>query len=178
MQANQIAYSQTEVAGAGEQVEKEAFRALSEWEAKIKADRRTWLRLLDKADEQITMIDALLQELPCEQSNPVVADSLLPNGIQPLISDDGPVSCEATVEDIRGCPSQRAAARIIAEKSGGEIHLNSAAKAIHAAGLAKGRVKTINSSLHSFMTNSDEWEYVRENTFRLVEKAKTVEPME
>ena len=178
MQANQIAYSQTEVAGAGEQVEKEAFRTLSEWKAKIKADRRTWLSLLDKSDEQITMIDALLNALPCGQSHQRVANSVLPNGIQPLISDGEPVSGKATVEDIRGCPSQRAAARIIAEKSGGEVHLNSAAKVIHAAGLAKGRLKTINSSLHSFMTNSDEWEYVRENTFRLIEKAKTVEPKE
>ena len=79
-----------------------------------------------------------------------------------------PVSGTATVRDITHCSTQREAARVIAEVNDGDIHLKSAARVIAAAGLSKGLVSTIVSSLHNFMSNSADWGYSGPSKFRLV----------
>ena len=78
------------------------------------------------------------------------------------------VSGAATVRDIAHCSTQREAARVIAEVNGGDIDLKSAAKVIKAAGLSKGMVGTVVSSLHNFMSNSGDWVYSGPSQFRLV----------
>ena len=79
-----------------------------------------------------------------------------------------PVSGTATVRDITHCSTQREAARVIAEVNDGDIDLKSAARVIAAAGLSKGLVSTIVSSLHNFMSNSADWGYSGPSKFRLV----------
>ena len=79
-----------------------------------------------------------------------------------------PVSGAATVQDIAHCRTQREASYIIAGKNGGPIDLKSAAKVIKAAGLSKGMVGTVVSSLHNFMSNSNDWRYFGPSKFRLV----------
>ena len=84
------------------------------------------------------------------------------NGASELLSG------AATVRDIAHCSTQREAARVIAEVNGGDIDLKSAAKVIKAAGLSKGMVGTVVSSLHNFMSNSGDWVYSGPSQFRLV----------
>ena len=83
------------------------------------------------------------------------------------------VSGAATVRDIAHCSTQREAARVIAEVNGGDIDLKSAAKVIKAAGLSKGMVGTVVSSLHNFMSNSADWVYSGPSKFRLVAGQET-----
>ena len=79
-----------------------------------------------------------------------------------------PVSGAATVQDIAHCRTQREASYIIAAKNGGSIDLKSAAPVIKAAGLSKGMLNTIVSSLHNFMSNSGDWVYSGPSRFQLV----------
>ena len=90
-----------------------------------------------------------------------------------LESDDttdeaGLVSGIATVKDILHCRTQREAGYVIAEINGGHIDLKSAARVIDAAGLSKGLLNTIVSSLHNFMSHSDDWSYTGPSRFELL----------
>lgn len=80
----------------------------------------------------------------------------------------GLVSGIATVQDILHCRTQREAGYVIARKNGGSIDLKSAAPVIKAAGLSKGMLNTIVSSLHNFMSNSSDWDYFGPSRFQLV----------
>ena len=82
--------------------------------------------------------------------------------------DAEPVSGAATVQDIEHCQTQREAGYVIAEINGGHIDLKSAAPVIKAAGLSKGMLNTIVSSLHNFMSNSDDWNYTGPSAFELL----------
>ena len=79
-----------------------------------------------------------------------------------------PVSGAATVKDIEHCRTQREAGYAIAEINGGHIDLKSAAPVIKAAGLSKGMLNTIVSSLHNFMSHSDDWSYTGPSAFELL----------
>ena len=94
-------------------------------------------------------------------------------------ADPGPVSGVATVADIAHCITQREAAYVIAKLNGGVVDLNTAAVVIKAAGLSKGMVSTVLSSLHNFMTHAPQWNYLRPSTFEIVEDRDDVsEPIE
>lgn len=79
-----------------------------------------------------------------------------------------PVCGAATIKDIIHCRTQREAGYAIAEVNGGYIDLKSAAPVIKAAGLSKGMLNTIVSSLHHFMSHSDDWRYTGPSAFELL----------
>lgn len=83
-------------------------------------------------------------------------------------ADAEPVSGAATVGDISHCRTQREASYVIAEINGGDIDLKTAACVIKAAGLSRGMLNTIVSSLHNFMSNSGDWRYTGPSRFELL----------
>ena len=138
---------------------------LSDWKAEIDSKRQEWHRLLSKADEQVASIDVLLQGLLSEESHQI-----------PLAHTESPklVSGKATAEDIKHCKTQKEAVRVIAEINGGEVYLGSASKLIVEAGLGK-KARTVTSTLHTALSNSDDWELSGPSRFRLVNSAKDSE---
>lgn len=74
---------------------------------------------------------------------------------------------KATISDLDGCPSQRRAMYIIGEINGGIIELNDAAALVVAAGMSKTGVRTVSASLHNFMSNHDDFEWIGPSKFRL-----------
>ena len=131
---------------------------LTDWKAEIDAKRQEWHRLMSEADEQVASIDVLLQGLLSEESHQI-----------PLAHTEPPklVSGKATVDDIRHCKTQKEAARAIAVINGGEVYLGSASELIVETGLGK-KARTVTSTLHSALSNSDDWELSGPSTFRLV----------
>ena len=73
----------------------------------------------------------------------------------------------ATLSDIAGCPSQRRAMYVIAEKNDGIINLNEAAALVVAAGMSKTNVRTVSATLHNFMSKNDAFEWIGPSKFRL-----------
>lgn len=83
--------------------------------------------------------------------------------------DAGPVSGFATAKHISHCRTQREAAYVIAEVNGGPIDLNSAAVVIREVpGLSSGMLSTVVSSLHHFMTHSEDWNHTGPSQFELL----------
>lgn len=80
---------------------------------------------------------------------------------------DVPRSGRATVEDIKGCKTQRRAMYIIGEINDGIVELNSAVDLIMAARMNKGTRKSSLSTLHHFMSTSDDFEWIAPSKFRL-----------
>ncbi|MCE2501846.1 MAG: hypothetical protein J4G13_13435 [Dehalococcoidia bacterium] len=66
------------------------------------------------------------------------------------------------------CQTQMAAFRQIAIDSGGIVRVSEASRLVHAAGLSKGKVSSIASSIPKKFLESDEWEYMEPGTYRLV----------
>ena len=159
MQPNRTEHSPD--VGSEGQVENKARRALTEWRAKINADRQEWLDLLAGADELIAKIDGLLEDLPCEPTGQMTL------GSESLVTGGEPDYGQEIVKDIRHCKTQPEAARAIAEKNGGVIRLGEVAEIIVAAGKGQSK-RTVNSTLHNVLSASDEWEKVAPGTFRLV----------
>ena len=74
---------------------------------------------------------------------------------------------EATVSDLDGCPSQRRAMYIIGEINNGIIELNDAASLVVAAGMSRTGVRTVSATLHNYMSNHDDFEWIGPSRFRL-----------
>ena len=74
---------------------------------------------------------------------------------------------KATISDLDGCPSQRSAMYIIGEINDGIIELNNAAALVVAAGMSKTGVRTVSATLHNFMSNHDDFEWIGPSKFRL-----------
>lgn len=79
----------------------------------------------------------------------------------------------ATVGDIVDCKTQRECLYVIARKNDCDLDLNPAADLILAAGKSRGMRSTVVSTLHHFMTNSDDWEWVGPSHFRLVTDSRS-----
>ena len=82
-------------------------------------------------------------------------------------ADNELVCGNATLSDLVGCPSQRKAMYIVAEKNGGIIELNAAAALVVAAGMSKTDVRTVSATLHNFMSNHNDFEWIGPSRFRL-----------
>ena len=74
----------------------------------------------------------------------------------------------ATVDDILDCETQRECLYVIARKNDSSLDLNPAADLVIAAGKSQGMRSTVVSTLHHFMSHSDDWEWVSPSNFRLV----------
>ena len=72
-----------------------------------------------------------------------------------------------TLTDIADCPSQRQAMYVIAEKNDGLLELNRAAELVMAAGMSKSNVRTVSASLHNYLSNNDDFEWIAPSRFRL-----------
>ena len=142
-------------------------------------NRRLLCDRLAVADRQMEAINLLI-EFARGVSEPASAKRLTSSAgtvecpvtalleIESATAEAGPISGVATVQDIAHCRTQREASYVIAEKNGGPIDLKSAALVIKAAGLSKGMVGTVVSSLHNFMSYSGDWVYSGPSKFQLV----------
>ena len=63
--------------------------------------------------------------------------------------------------------TQREALREIAQMQKGVVNASKAGKLIMKAGLGKGKVQSTISTLHRYLTEGEEWEYIEPGTFRL-----------
>lgn len=147
-------------------------------------DRREWLRnQMVIVDKQIAAVDFLIDSVT-EGSDQAIATEIASScsdnessvsalsKIDEPSGDVAPVSGAATAQDISHCETQREAAYVIAEINNGDIDLKSAAPVIKAAGLSKGMLNTIVSSLHNFMSHSEDWVYTGPSAFKLVVRRK------
>ena len=73
----------------------------------------------------------------------------------------------ATIHDIIDSPSQRQAMYVIAEKNDGILELNGAAELVMAAGMSKSNVRTVSASLHNYLSNNGDFEWIAPSQFRL-----------
>ena len=80
---------------------------------------------------------------------------------------------KATISDLDGCPSQRKAMYIIGEINDGIIELNDAAALVVAAGMSKTGVRTVSATLHNFMSNHNDFEWIGPSRFRLNSEDET-----
>ena len=71
-----------------------------------------------------------------------------------------------TVMDIQGCKTQRDIARRYAELSGGTVKVNAVAKLVRDTKRWGAKFGSLQSTVHNFLSNSDEWEWVEPGTFR------------
>ena len=86
----------------------------------------------------------------------------------PNSQDTEIVTCgNAKVDDIKGC-TQRRAMYVIAEKNDGFLPLNSAVDLVVAAELNKGTRKSSLSTLHHYLSNNPDFEWISPSTFRLL----------
>ena len=158
---------------------KEIARSLLALRELLEAERISLQDEIDTLDRKIAAVDLLL-DFDTEGTEPKTVAVSVPSddGAESLGAalpetdaqnvDAEPVSGAATVKDINHCQTQREAGYVIAEINGGHIDLKSAAPVIKAAGLSKGMLNTIVSSLHNFMSNSEDWNYTGPSTFELL----------
>ena len=67
---------------------------------------------------------------------------------------------------LRGSRTQAEAFERIAERSDGIVRVGEASRLVHAAGLAKGKVSSVNSSMSAQLGRSPNWEWVAAGTYR------------
>lgn len=136
---------------------------------------------LVEAKEMLTAFDLLIERyMPMTELKAVVSLNGADNGHGSLFDsgDDGDESnvlvCgNAIVDDIVDCKTQRECLYVIARKNDCDLDLNPAADLVIAAGKSRGMRTTVVSTLHHFMTNSDDWEWVGPSQFRLVTDSRS-----
>ena len=79
---------------------------------------------------------------------------------------------KVTAADIAHCRTQRAALREIARLNEGIVRATEAGDLILAAGLSEAQRSSIITTIHRYMSQSDDWEWTEPGTFRL----KTLAP--
>ena len=72
-----------------------------------------------------------------------------------------------TAADIAHCQTQRAALREIARLNDGIVRATTAGDLILAAGLSKATRASIMTTIHRYMSQSDDWEWTEPGAFRL-----------
>ena len=168
---------------------RQRLNSLLELKEYFEGERQNLRDELAIADRQVEAVEFLIESITENDQVAHVSDEITEepvvespgsNSIEEDQSwDSGPVSGVATVADIAHCITQREAAYVIAKLNGGVVDLNTAAVMIKAAGLSKGMVSTVLSSLHHFMTHAPQWVYVGPSTFEIVEDRDDVsEPIE
>ena len=91
------------------------------------------------------------------------------------IAPESELTCgNARIEHIIECENQREATFVIGELNPTGIAVSEAAALIHAAGLSKGRVDTVMSNIHSYMSGDDAWQKLAPSRFRLLPKIREV----
>ena len=132
----------------------------------IRAEREKtefWISLLRGEDvEEIPK--SLLKQDERANGNSELGDSNVEEEI---------VCGRATISDLDGCPSQRKAMYVIGEINDGIIELNDAAALVVAAGMSKTGVRTVSATLHNFMSNHDDFEWIGPSQFRLKSEDET-----
>ena len=74
---------------------------------------------------------------------------------------------KVTAADIAHCRTQRAALREIARLNEGIVRATEAGDLILAAGLSEAQRSSIITTIHRYMSQSDDWEWTEPGTFRL-----------
>ena len=137
---------------------------------------------LAEAKETLTAIDLLIVKVTPVSEIHEVGVSLngveaghgsLPEAHEEEEESDVLVCGNATVDDIVNCKTQRECLYVIASKNDSNLDLNPAADLVIAAGKSQGMRSTVVSTLHHFMSNSDDWEWVSPSQFRLVTDSRS-----
>ena len=81
----------------------------------------------------------------------------------------------ARIEHISSCNDQREATFVIGELNPEGISVSEAAALIHAAGLSRGKVDTVMSNIHNYMTNDTSWQKLAPSRFRLLPEIRAVD---
>lgn len=124
----------------------------------------------DEREKTAYLISLLKEEESTEITEVPIFSGERVNGHVKLKGDavDEEVVCgNATLSDLMGCPSQRRAMYVIAEKNGGIVELNDAAKLVIAAGMSKSNWRTVSASLHNYLSHNDDFQWTSPSRFRL-----------
>ena len=142
-------------------------RSLHKLKGQFDDERRSLQEQMETLDRKAAAVDLLLGSDSDGSEAAYTADTMA-SEVNETETNAGPVSGSATVQDIAHCRTQREASYVIAKKNAREIDLTSAAVVIQEAGLSKGMLSTVVSSLHHFMTHSDDWNWIGPSRFELV----------
>lgn len=130
---------------------------------------------------QATMqtLNSLLAELYAKQAQPTEDDQDIAHDIAAvertmsvLETKPNETAAKATAADIANCRNQRAAVREIARLNDGIVRPIEACDLILEAGLSQAQRYSIITTMHRYLSQSDEWEWAAPGTFRL----KTTSP--
>lgn len=120
------------------------------------------------------MLNSLLAELYAKQAQLAEADQETARDIAAVertmsIIEAKPHEPEAkvTATDIAHCQTQRAALRAIARLNEGIVRTTAAGDLILAAGLSEAQRSSVITTIHRYMSQSDDWEWTEPGSFRL-----------
>jgi hypothetical protein len=74
-------------------------------------------------------------------------------------------------DDIASCKTQRSALYEIAKRNKGIVKVTDAGNLIQEAGLSAGKTASVIATIHNFMSESDDWEWIEPGSFRLSQSA-------
>ena len=119
-------------------------------------------------------LNILLAELYAKQAQPTEDDQDIAHDIAAvertmsiLETPANQTAAKATAADIANCRNQRAAVREIAKRNDGIVRPIEACDLILEAGLSQALRSSIITTMHRYMSQSDEWEWAAPGTFRL-----------
>ena len=98
-----------------------------------------------------------------------------PDGKTPVNAETEPSCGNAKVEHISMCKDQREAAYKIGELNPDGFTVRDAAALIHAAGLSKGKIKTVMSNIYTLAARDDGWRKLAPGQFRLLPDIRPVD---
>ncbi len=94
--------------------------------------------------------------------------------VLPALSDDDLPEVEVTVSDIANCKTQPEVLYAYAKVNNGVVHYSKAAQLVLDAGLSKAKLKSIQSTLHNYLSNhKEDWVWVDSGQFRLIREGRS-----
>ena len=142
-----------------------------------RANQSAITNLVAELDRLCTVKEAITSELDSVEDLiatltrfiAILSDEELPDATLQIDAADEVLCGKATVADIAHCSSQRQALYVIAERNDGVLMLNAASALIVAAGKSRSTARIVSGSLHSFLSQSNDFEWIGPSVFRLKE---------
>ena len=106
---------------------------------------------------------------------PTNPSSSEPDDKTPVNTELKPSCGNAMVEDIATCNDQKSATYRIGELNPGGFFVSEAAALIHAAGLSKGKLKTVRSNIYTVAARDGRWDKMGPGQFRLLPNVRPID---
>ena len=127
----------------------------------------------DKAAAAMEAAQARFEE--ADRAVKVMEEAIeLSRGVLPTLSDDYLPEVEVTVADIAHCKTQPDVLYAYAKVNNGLVHYSKASQLVLDAGLSKAKLKSLQSTLHHYLSNhKEDWLWVGSGQFRLISEERS-----